>query len=112
MWYGVAWCGVCVQVIILKNMVTPEELRDDQEFAEICEDVKDECAQHGQVLSVLVPRAKESFPVQCEGSVFVEFQQADIAQKAALALSGRKFAERTVDVDYFDEIKFSNRILL
>lgn len=99
-------------MIILKNMVTPDELRDDEEFAEIVEDVKDECAHHGPVLSVLIPRAKEHFPVECEGSVFVEFQSADAAQKAAVALSGRKFADRTVDVDYFDEVKFSNRILL
>lgn len=93
-------------------MVTPEELRDDEEFVEICDDVKDECSQYGTVLSVLIPRVKENFSDQCEGSVFVEFDRADIAQKAALALSGRKFAERIVDVDYFDEIKFSNRILL
>ena len=105
-------CLVLLQVLVLKNMVTPDELQDDQEFGEICEDVKDECAQHGAVLSVLIPRVKENFPQQCEGSVFVEFDRADLAQKAALALSGRKFADRTVDVDYFDEIKFSNRILL
>jgi splicing factor U2AF subunit len=103
---------MCSQVIILKNMVISEELQDDEEFADICDDVRDECAQHGPVMSVLIPRVKENYPPQCEGSVFVEFQHPETAQKAALALSGRKFAERTVDVDYFDEIKFSNRILV
>lgn len=93
-------------------MVISEELQDDEEFADICDDVRDECAQHGPVMSVLIPRVKENYPPQCEGSVFVEFQHPETAQKAALALSGRKFAERTVDVDYFDEIKFSNRILV
>jgi splicing factor U2AF subunit len=99
-------------VIILKNMVTPDELGDDEEFGEICEDVREECSQHGDVLNVLIPRAKDGFPLQCEGSVFVHFQETVSARKAALALSGRKFADRTVDVDYFDEIKFSNRTLL
>lgn len=105
-------CWACVQVIILKNMVVSEELQLDEEFGEICDDVRDECAQYGRVLCVLVPRAKEGFPAQCEGSVFVEFGAAVEARTAALALCGRKFADRTVDVDYFDEIKFTNRTLL
>ena len=97
---------------MLKNMVTAEELRDDDEFLEICEDVKEECSQHGSVNSVLIPRAKENYPVHCEGSVYVEFHDTESAQKAAFALSGRKFADRTVNVDFYDEIKFSNKILL
>lgn len=100
------------KVIILKNMVTVEELQDDQEFGDICEDVKEECSQHGKVLSVLIPRVKENYPKQCEGSVFVEFELPEVARAAALSLSGRKFAGRTVDVDYFDETKFANRALL
>ena len=43
-------------VIKLVNMVTKEELEDDQEFFDIIEDVRAECSEYGQVISVLIPR--------------------------------------------------------
>ena len=36
-------------VLCLMNMVTPEELEDDEEFEGIMEDVRDECTKYGQV---------------------------------------------------------------
>lgn len=93
-------------------MVTREELQNDEDYADICEDVKDECSQHGEVAVVLIPRIKEGFPAQCEGGVYVQFLQSEAAQRAAMALTGRKFADNTVDVDYFDESAFASRNLL
>ena len=36
-------------VLCLMNMVTPDELTDDEEYEEIMEDVKDECGKLGKV---------------------------------------------------------------
>lgn len=88
------------QILVLKNMVEREELEDDSEFADIKEDVKDECSQHGRVRLVLLPRAKDGFPYAVEGSIFVEFEAAEGARAAAMALRGRKFADKTVALSY------------
>jgi splicing factor U2AF subunit len=47
------------KVLKLSNMVTRADLEDDQEYVDIVEDVRAECSQHGAVMDVLIPRAKE-----------------------------------------------------
>ena len=84
----------------MHNLVTAAELEDDAEFDDICIDIKTECSQYGIVKTVIIPRVKEGYPASCEGSVFVEFATEEHARKASEALGGRKFAERTVVVDY------------
>lgn len=77
---------------------------------DIIEDVKDELSQYGQVSTVVAPRKKDQFP--CEGNIFVEFGNPMHAKTAAASLIGRRFAERTVTVSYYDEILFGNRQLI
>ncbi len=81
-------------------MVTSAELNDDNEYQEIREDVRLECMEHGQVLSLLMPRVRDGYPVHTEGRIYVEFASGDMARRAALALHGRKFGDRTVMVTY------------
>jgi len=44
------------KVLVLKNMVTPQELEDNEEYQDILEDVKGECSRYGQVVSLNIPR--------------------------------------------------------
>lgn len=88
------------QILILKNLVDQTEIQDDNEHLDIQDDVKSECSQHGSVRSVLIPRLKDGFPAASEGSVFVEFNEAESATRAAQSLRGRKFADRMVIVNY------------
>ena len=37
-------------VLCLMNMVTLDELSDDQEYEDIIEDIRDECRKHGEVI--------------------------------------------------------------
>ena len=41
--------GPATKVLCLMNMVTCEELLDDEEYDDILEDVKDECSKLGKV---------------------------------------------------------------
>ncbi|KAK2626052.1 hypothetical protein QTJ16_004314 [Diplocarpon rosae] len=106
------------RVLQLLNMVTPEELIDNEDYEgtlaslltfspEICEDVKEECEKYGKVLGMKVPRptggSRQSNGV---GKIFVKFDNAGSAGKAMRALAGRKFADRTVVVTYFSEENF------
>lgn len=99
------------KVLKLSNMVTAAELAQDEEYEDIREDVRLECAEYGRVEEVLIPRRQDGFPPAVEGNIFVAFASADMARAAALALNGRKFGDQTVLVQYFDEYKFSSRIL-
>ncbi|KAI9679885.1 MAG: hypothetical protein M1817_004900 [Caeruleum heppii] len=95
------------RVLQLLNMVTPEELIDNDDYEEICEDVKEECEKYGKVLEMKVPRpsggSRQSNGV---GKIFVKFDNAESAGKALRTLAGRKFADRTVVTTYFSEDNF------
>ncbi|KAI2638029.1 hypothetical protein GGS21DRAFT_509306 [Xylaria nigripes] len=95
------------RVVQLLNMVTPEELLDNDDYEEICEDVEGECVKYGQVVAMKVPRpiggSRQSAGV---GKIYVKFDTTDSAKKALHALAGRKFADRTVVTTYFPEENF------
>lgn len=81
-------------------MVTREDLYNEAEFRDIIEDVRLECQEHGQVLNVIIPRQCDGYMQTSEGLIFVEFNNADHARAAARVLNGRKFADKTVLVQY------------
>ncbi|CAF1127626.1 unnamed protein product [Didymodactylos carnosus] len=47
--------GPTTEVLCLLNMVTEEELRDDEEFEDIMEDVREECRKYDLVKSIEIP---------------------------------------------------------
>lgn len=98
------------RVLVLKNMVTSDELEDDEEYDDIVDDIKHECIKFGVVISITVPRPGG----ECEtavGKVFVEFEGVTGAEKAAQELHGRGFASRTVEADYISEEKYASKQL-
>ncbi|KAI0911617.1 hypothetical protein F4824DRAFT_130238 [Ustulina deusta] len=95
------------RVVQLLNMVTPEELLDNDDYEEICEDVEGECSKYGKIMAMKVPRpiggSRQSAGV---GKIFVKFDTTESAKNALQALAGRKFADRTVVTTYFPEENF------
>ncbi|OAP58230.1 hypothetical protein AYL99_07320 [Fonsecaea erecta] len=95
------------RVLQLLNMVTPEELIDNDDYEEICEDVMEECQKYGKILAMKIPRpsmgSRQSAGV---GKIFIKYEEPESAKKALQALAGRKFADRTVVTTYFDEASF------
>ena len=73
---------------------------------EIVEDVKEECTKYGAVEEIKVPRpsggSRQSSGV---GKIYVKYDTKESATKALRALAGRKFADRTVVVTYFGEVR-------
>jgi len=100
--------GQVTQVLCLLNMVTPEELTDENEYNEICEDITSECSRYGTVISFRVPRP--GVDAAGIGKVFVEFSTTNECQRALAALTGRKFADRVVVTSYYDPEKYRNNI--
>ncbi|XP_063223608.1 splicing factor U2AF 50 kDa subunit isoform X4 [Bacillus rossius redtenbacheri] len=101
--------GPATEVLCLLNMVTPDELRDEEEYEDILEDIKEECNKYGVVRSVEIPRPIEGVDVPGCGKVFVEFNSIIDCQKAQQSLTGRKFNNRVVVTSYFDPDKYHRR---
>merc|ERR1712087_756885 len=55
----------------LLNMVTEEELRDEEEYEDILEDIREECGKYGEVRSLEIPRPLPGVDVPGVGKVFV-----------------------------------------
>lgn len=101
--------GPATEVLCLLNMVTPDELKDEEEYEDILEDIKEECNKYGVVRSIEIPRPIEGVDVPGCGKVFVEFNSVLDCQKAQQALTGRKFSNRVVVTSYFDPEKYHRR---
>ncbi|KAJ3085392.1 hypothetical protein HK100_009070 [Physocladia obscura] len=88
--------GSPTRVIMLLNMVTAAELKDNSEYEDILEDIRDECGKFGEVSKVFIPRPVDGQDNADVGKIFVEFVTHEGSAVALKALAGRKFADRTV----------------
>lgn len=95
------------RVVVLLNMVGEEELKDDQEYADIVDDIQDECKQFGELRTVIIPKPGQPGI----GKVFLEYASVEQAQAAAAALAGRQFASKIVKAEFYDEAQFAAREL-
>lgn len=50
------------RVLVLMNMLDLEELKDDESYEDIVEDIREECMKHGKVVSLEIPRPSEGNP--------------------------------------------------
>lgn len=99
---------VPTKVVCLSEVVTPDELKEDEVFEEIYDDMKDECGKYGTLVNVVIPRPKASGEdVPGLGKVFLEYSDGTEAAKAKAILNGRKFGGNTVLAVYYPEDKFS-----
>lgn len=101
-------------ILLMLNMVVPEDLQDDQEYADIYEDIKEECGNYGQVSDLRIPRpvkrdkakwgesaidatsAQRIDEAAGVGRVYVKYVGSEGARHALKALAGRSFAGRSI----------------
>ncbi|KAH3861347.1 splicing factor U2AF 50 kDa subunit-like isoform X2 [Dreissena polymorpha] len=101
--------GPITEVLCLMNMVTPDDLEDEEEYEDILEDVREECSKYGIVKSLEIPRPIKGIDVPGCGKIFVEFNSLIDCQKAQQALTGRKFSNRVVVTSYYEPDKYHRR---
>jgi splicing factor U2AF subunit len=95
------------RVLQLLNMVTVDELLDNEDYEEIKEDIFEECSKFGKILSLKIPRPSSGGRQQSGvGKIYIKFDTEQSATNALKALAGRKFSDRTVVVSYFGEENF------
>jgi hypothetical protein len=91
------------RVVELKQMLTHQDLEDDEEYNDILEDTRDECSSFGSLKNIVIPRTGPGAT-----KIFLEYLSVQDAGKAIAGLKGRTFDGRQVEATYFDEIKFAN----
>ncbi|CAO3688166.1 unnamed protein product [Rhizopus stolonifer] len=91
------------RVLQLMNMITPEELEDEEEYQDIWEDIAEECAKFGNMVDMKIPKPQKEQEVPGLGLIFVRYETKDETLAALHALAGRKFADRTVVATFVDE---------
>ncbi len=103
------------RILLMLNMVTTDDLADDQEYEDIREDVKEECSIFGPIEDLRIPRpvkkdktrwgeggqqaaldAMRADEAAGVGRVYVKFADAKSAAKAMNSLAGRSFAGRSI----------------
>lgn len=62
-------------------MVTPEELKDEEEYEDILEDIREECNKYGIVRSLEIPRPIEGVDVPGCGKVCIKTRLNDTVSK-------------------------------
>eukprot|EP00163_Fabomonas_tropica_P001585 TRINITY_DN11179_c0_g1_i1.p1 TRINITY_DN11179_c0_g1~~TRINITY_DN11179_c0_g1_i1.p1 ORF type:complete len:709 (+),score=132.01 TRINITY_DN11179_c0_g1_i1:59-2128(+) len=105
--YGRDPAGPPSTVLRLDNMITPDDLKDDEEYNDILADIKEECSHHGVVRDVVIPRDGPGML-----KVFVHFDTDRSAMRALTSLQGRKFGGQTVVASYYDPGRFSQGQLM
>eukprot|EP00246_Nothoceros_aenigmaticus_P018117 TRINITY_DN9373_c0_g2_i1.p1 TRINITY_DN9373_c0_g2~~TRINITY_DN9373_c0_g2_i1.p1 ORF type:complete len:430 (+),score=93.92 TRINITY_DN9373_c0_g2_i1:439-1728(+) len=95
------------KVVCLTQVVSADELRDDEEYDEILEDMKEECGKYGNIVNLAIPRPRDGDEVIGVGKVFVEYTEPQEAAKARSMLNGRKFGGNSVVAVYYSEENFA-----
>ncbi|CAH1421438.1 unnamed protein product [Lactuca virosa] len=96
------------KVLCLTQVVTEDELKDDEDYQDILEDMKIECGKFGSLVNVVIPRPNPTGePAPGVGKVFLEYADVESAAKARGGLNGRKFGGNQVVAIFYPENKFN-----
>ncbi|KAL5204465.1 hypothetical protein ABZP36_009336 [Zizania latifolia] len=96
------------KVVCLTQVVSADELRDDEEYEDIVQDMREEGGKYGNLVKVVIPRPDPSgAPVAGVGRVFLEFADTESSSKAKNGMHGRRFANNQVVAVFYAENKFA-----
>uniref|UniRef100_A0A8C6U8X6 Poly(U) binding splicing factor 60 n=1 Tax=Neogobius melanostomus TaxID=47308 RepID=A0A8C6U8X6_9GOBI len=92
-------------VMVLRNMVGPEDIDDDLEG-----EVTEECGKFGSVNRVIIYQEKQGEEEDADiiVKIFVEFSNASEMNKAIQALNDRWFGGRKVVAEVYDQDRFNS----
>jgi len=96
------------KVVCLMQAVSADELKDDEEYEDILEDMREEGRRHGKLIDIVIPRPGQNGELNPGvGKVFLVYADTDGSIKARVGLDGRKFGGNVVAAVYYPEDKFA-----
>ncbi|XXG49394.1 hypothetical protein AAC387_Pa02g3594 [Persea americana] len=100
--------ALTTKVVSLTQVVSADELKDDEEYEDIMEDMRGEGGKYGNLVNVVIPRPNPNGePSPGVGKVFLEYADTDGSTKARAGLNGRKFGGNQVVAVFYPENKFA-----
>mmetsp|Transcript_20762 Transcript_20762/g.57644 ORF Transcript_20762/g.57644 Transcript_20762/m.57644 type:complete len:422 (+) Transcript_20762:392-1657(+) len=94
--------------LLLLNLLHVKELREDDERADIVEDVKEECHKDGrQVIAITCPKPPAAVPDLDPGRVYVKFETPGQCKSAHALMHGRQFDGNAVEAKYVSDEQFT-----
>ncbi|KAK8942418.1 Splicing factor U2af large subunit B [Platanthera zijinensis] len=97
------------KVICLSQVVTEDELKNDEEYEDILEDMRGEGGKYGALVNVVIPRpSPNGEETPGVGKVFLEYMDAEGSVRARQGLNGRKFGGNQVSAVFYPENKFAS----
>ncbi|XP_007009946.2 PREDICTED: splicing factor U2af large subunit B isoform X1 [Theobroma cacao] len=100
--------GVPTNVVCLTQALNVDDLRDDEEYEDIVEDMRQEGGKYGALVNVVIPRPNPSGEAAPGvGKVFLEYLDVEGSKKAQGAMNGRKFGGNQVIAVFYPENKFA-----
>ncbi|CAN6863959.1 unnamed protein product [Brassica oleracea] len=99
--------AAATKVVCLTQVVTEDELKNDEEYEDIVVDMRDEGGKFGALTKVVIPRpSSNGEPVQGVGKVFLEYAETESSSRARNGMNGRKFGGNEVVAVFYPEDKF------
>ncbi|KAK8674048.1 hypothetical protein V6N13_112350 [Hibiscus sabdariffa] len=100
--------GVPTKVVCLTEAISEDDLRDDEEYGDIVEDMRQEGGKYGALVNVVIPRPNPNGePLPGVGKVFLEYSDVEGSRKAQAAMNGRRFGDNQVNAVFYPENKFA-----
>ncbi|KAJ3600052.1 hypothetical protein NHX12_034004 [Muraenolepis orangiensis] len=93
-------------VLRLLNLIDDNQLRSEDEYEDILEDMKEECQKYGSVVSVLIPKENPG-----KGQVFVEYTNSNESKEAQKMLTGRTFDGKFVVATFYPRSSYKRGYL-
>jgi len=95
------------RILVLLNMVSDEDLETDEEYNGLKDEVGEEVAKFGKLISMKIPRRRSpSVGASAIRKIFLEYATVQDAANAERELAGRQFGSRVVEASYYSEVDY------
>ncbi|KNA16126.1 hypothetical protein SOVF_092150 [Spinacia oleracea] len=99
------------KVVCLTEVVTADDLKDDDEYQDIMVDMKEEGEKFGSLVKVVIPRPGPNGELlPGVGKVFLEYADTESSSRARAGMNGRKFGGSQVVAVFYPEHKFEEGV--
>ncbi|KAI8468975.1 MAG: hypothetical protein J3K34DRAFT_425448, partial [Monoraphidium minutum] len=95
--------------VAVSGMLSAAALADDDEYADVMDDLTEECEKHGRIVALKAPRPGGSAGAAAppSGVAFIEFRDTDAAGGAKNAMHGRVYAGAVVQAVFITPDAFA-----
>ncbi|KAL7716582.1 U2 snRNP auxiliary factor large subunit [Entamoeba marina] len=98
------------RVIVIFNMINPVDLKSEQRYNELIDDLREVSREYGNAISISVPRPTDDLKnPNGLGRVFIEFENVEMAKRAWSGFSHKRYCNRSLLVAFYSEEKYNNR---